>query len=230
MAIKDQNSYTHEDFVVLNNELSNKAQEMSRLHQQKEEQEMAMTLQISEFEQEILRLKELNDDKLNVANEELKSAFQENLKLQEEKESLEAKVIELFAELQNNKLELNKKLAVEMFSGENSECEDCKNKLLSAVEKMHESESKAFSYEIECRSLQKRLELSQWKINELERIISEEEFRSQKEQQKQQQKRSPSESIEDREFKDVDSANLNQIEMARNSGLKSLFKKIKDVL
>ena len=131
---------------------------MSRLHQEKDEQEMAMTLQISEFEQEILKLKENNDDKLIVANDELKDALKKIERLEEEKADLDAKILELFAELQNNKLDLNKKLIIDMFNGDNNECEDCKNKLLDTIEKLNESESRAFSYEIECRSLQKRLE------------------------------------------------------------------------
>lgn len=135
---------------------------MSKLHQEKDEQEIAMTLQISELEQEIIKLNsQLNQDQLNVANEELQSALKKNKELIEEKSNLEAKVIELFAELQNSKLNVDKKLAIEMFTGENKECEDCKNKLLDAIDKMHYSESKAFSYESELRSLQKRLEFSE---------------------------------------------------------------------
>ena len=161
MAINDKDSFTQEDFILLNSELNNKVQEMSKLHQEKDEQEMAMTLQISEFEQEIIKLKEMNDDRLDVANGELQSALKKIKELAEEKANLEAKVIELFAELQSSKLEIDKRSAIEMFSGEENECEACKIKLLDAIHKMHYSESKAFSFEIECRSLQKRLEFSE---------------------------------------------------------------------
>lgn len=167
IAINDQNSFTHEDFLLLNSELSNKVQELSRLHQEKDEQEMAMTLQLSEFEQEILRLKEANGDRLTVADEELQSALKKNVKLSEEKANLEAKVIELFGELQNNKLNVYRERANDMFrNGEDGECEDCKSKLLNAIDKMHYAESKAFSFEIECRSLQKRLEFSEKDLKE----------------------------------------------------------------
>lgn len=161
MAINDKGSFTQEDFILLNSELSNKVQEMSKLHQEKDEQEMAMTLQISEFEQEILKLKEMNEDRLDLANGELQSALKKNKELAEEKANLEAKVIELFAELQSSKLEVDQRSAVAMFNGEENECESCKSKLLDAIHKMHYSESKAFSFEIECRSLQKRLEFSE---------------------------------------------------------------------
>ena len=144
-------------------------EELSRLHQEKDDQEFKMTLQISEFEQEIIKLKEneqeiirlneLSETKLNTANEQLASVSKRNKELCEEKANLESKVIELFGELQTNQLDAYKQLASNLFANENNECEDCKCKLLNAIDKMQYSESKAFSYEIECRSLQKRLEL-----------------------------------------------------------------------
>lgn len=127
---------------------------------------MALTLQISEFEQEIMKLKEKNDDKFKTINEELQATLKQNLKLSEEKANLESKVIDLFAELQNNKQDVYKKLAIDMFTDEPNECEDCKNKLLNAIDKMHNAESRAFSYEIECRSLQKRLEFNEKDLKE----------------------------------------------------------------
>lgn len=176
MAINDKNSFTQEDFLLLNSELNNKVQEMSKLHQEKDEQEMAMTMQISEFEQEIIKLKETNDDRLDAANAELQSALKKNKELAEEKANLEAKVIELFAELQNSKLEVDKRSAIEMFNGEANECEACKSKLLDAIHKMHYSESKAFSFEIECRSLQKRLEFSEKDLSD--QLLENEELKT----------------------------------------------------